>query len=61
MKVKEYSLVEMCVENGVEYGYSRAFKHSDEPTERSIKDEIIRAVMNEMSEWFEFDNGFTIE
>lgn len=54
MRAKEYQLIEQCVENGIEYGYNRAFKHTDAPTPDQIKAHIADAVMLEISEWFEF-------
>ena len=57
MKVKEYNVVEKCIENGVEFGYNRAFKHTDTPDADKIKNEIVSAILHEMCEWFEFDNG----
>ena len=51
---KVYQLLERCVEDGVDYGYMRAHKHCDAPTEASLKDNIQQAVMNEICEWFDF-------
>jgi hypothetical protein len=45
----------MCIENGIEYGWRRAHKHTDEPTEDVIKGEISHAIELEMYEWFEFE------
>ena len=33
MKANEYKILEECVERGVDYGYQRAFKHTDNPSE----------------------------
>jgi hypothetical protein len=48
-------LLEMCIENGIEYGWRRAHKHTDDPTEDVIKGEISHAIELEMYEWFEFE------
>jgi len=56
MKAKEYNLMSMAVEQGISYGYSRAFKHTDTPDEEAIKKAIYEAVMNEICENFYFDN-----
>ncbi len=54
MKPNMYKLVSNCVDNGVNYGWNRAHKHTDSPSEAQIKDEIYNAVMNEICEWFVF-------
>lgn len=55
MKAKEYNILEMAVRTGVEYGYMRAHKHSDSPSEGQIKETIIKAVMDNIGEWFIFE------
>ena len=55
MKAKAYNVVEMAVRAGVEYGYNRAHKHTDSPSEDQIKEAIIKAVMDEICEWFIFE------
>lgn len=57
MKANMYKLIERCVEEGVQYGYNRAYKHTDTPTEDQIKLAVTDAVMNEICEWFDFDQG----
>ncbi len=61
MRPDAYKLLEMCVENGVNLGYNRAFKHNDDPSEEVIKDYIQTAIMAEISEWFTFDDVPTVE
>lgn len=57
MKIKFYALVSDCIEKGVEYGYRRAFKHTDSPSEAAIFQCVHDAIMNELSEYvdWEFD------
>lgn len=55
MKPKTYNLMERCVEDGVARGYRRAFKHTDDPGEHAILDNIVSGVMLELSEWFDFE------
>ena len=57
MKANMYKLIERCVEEGVQYGYNRAYKHTDTPTEDQIKLAVTDAVMNEICEWFDFPQG----
>jgi hypothetical protein len=57
MKAKEIAVLEMCIENGILYGWNRAHKHTDEPTEDQIKYVMRDAIMHEVYEWFEFDEN----
>ena len=57
MKPKVYSILSQAVEDGAKYGYRRAFKHCEAPTEEAICDSIHLAIMNEISQWFEFEEG----
>lgn len=51
---KTYPLLSQAVEDGVLYGYRRAHKHTDEPTESEICLAITDAVMAQISESFDF-------
>ena len=51
---RSYNLISRCVEDGISYGYQRAFKHTASPGEAHIKESIYDAVTNEISEWFNF-------
>lgn len=55
MNANEYKLIQKCIEDGVECGYRRAYKHTDSPNEEHIIDNIVTAVMLEISEWFNFE------
>ena len=46
----------MCIENGLTYGYRRAFKHNDNPTEEQITDQIKQSIMHELYEWFDMES-----
>jgi predicted Zn-dependent protease with MMP-like domain len=52
-KPKTWKVLQQAVETGVSYGYRRAFKHTETPTEDEIKQAIEQAVLNEISEWFD--------
>jgi len=56
MKAKEYNVLEMAVEEGIRYGYNRAFKYEDTPSESKIKEEIYNGVLNSICEWFDFED-----
>lgn len=55
MKPKSYLLLTRCIEEGVTYGWSHAHKHTEHPTEDFVKDSIAEAVINEICEWFDFE------
>jgi len=56
MKIRGYLVLRRAVEEGVAYGWRRAHKHADSPDEETIKDEIITAVLNEVCEYFNFED-----
>ena len=55
MKAKMRVILEMAVEEGVRRGYSRAYKHVENPTEGAIIEQIEDAVMSQIYEYFTFD------
>lgn len=48
-------MLEQCIETGISLGYNRAFKYNDKPTKEEFEYEICKAIMNEIYEWFDFD------
>ena len=50
---KPYPLLVDCLEKGAEYGWNRAHKHTDNPGENSIRDQIVQAQLNEICEAFD--------
>lgn len=55
LKLKTYSIIEEAVEKGISYGLMRAHKHTDNPSEEILMQEIERAVMYKLSEVINFD------
>ena len=57
LKVNTFSVMRRAVEEGVNYGYQRAHKHTDKPSFESVVDYIEQAVVDAMCEvfWFEGD------
>ena len=51
---KTQPLLENAIENGVTYGYRRAHKHTETPTEYEICSAISDAVMLRIAEVFDF-------
>ena len=54
MKPKFHIVLETAIKQGVAYGYSRAHKYVENPTEGAIIDSIVEQVMNSLDDWFEF-------
>jgi hypothetical protein len=53
MQPKFMPVLEMCIENGIKLGLTRAHKHDDEPSAKQIEEEIFRCITNEIYEWFD--------
>jgi hypothetical protein len=56
MKPKIRVILEDCIERGIERGYRLAFKHSESPLPENIQVTVYSAVMNEISEYFSFED-----
>jgi hypothetical protein len=57
MKPRFMQLLETCIIDGVLAGHNRAYKHNDAPAKHEINEAIVNAVLIEIHEWFEFDDG----
>jgi hypothetical protein len=55
MTPKFIQLLEQCITDGVILGHTRAYKHNDFPSKADINESIVREVLNELHEWFDFD------
>jgi hypothetical protein len=53
MKPKFRAVLELAIEEGVRYGYQRAFKHNPEPHIDSITDTIVTEIFNSLDTWFD--------
>ena len=61
MKEKEYTVLSDCVERGVQLGMTRAYKHTDFPTNDQLMSAMFDAVLLEICEYFDFDDNTTVE
>ena len=52
MKPRYEVVLEACIESGIEMGVRRAYKHTDNPSQRQIIDCVIRAVNEQIDFWF---------
>ena len=55
VKPKEYERIDQCLENGIDWGWQHAHKHNENPSFEDIKDHLIRDIMNEICEEFDFE------
>lgn len=56
MKFKTYQIIHRAVEEGISYGMQRSHKHTDMPPKDHIEQEILRSVMNYLSEIIDFED-----
>lgn len=54
IKFKVYDLLHDAIEKGINYGYQRAYKHTDTPSEEEFKNKILNSVMAELEEIIDF-------
>ena len=57
LRVDVYAVLARAVDEGIDYGWSRAHKHCAEPDEIAIKCAVYEAVMGAICEVFRFDGG----
>ena len=57
MKVKTLVILEQAIHEGVTRGYRRAHKHIENPTELTICDHIEQCVMEQIHEYFTFEEN----
>lgn len=55
MKLKTYHIIHRAVEEGISYGMQRSHKHTDMPSKDHIEQEILRSVMDYLSEIIDFE------
>jgi hypothetical protein len=61
MKPKIRTILEECIDTGIEHGLNMAHKHTDSPTELNIKSCIEIAIWYEIDQRFEFDRDLVSE
>ena len=59
LAVRVYEVLERAVEEGVASGCVRAYKHTSEqqPPTEAQREEIVRAIIASVLEWFEVELG----
>ena len=56
MRAKFRILLDRCLEEGVEYGINRAYKHTETPTSEALHQSILDAIWLELDNYFEFED-----
>jgi hypothetical protein len=59
MKPKTRAILAGCIENGIARGYKRAHKHTDNPNEVDMINELYDAIWLEIDEFFSFEDEVT--
>ena len=54
-RFRAYDLILRAVEEGLEYGWLRAHKYVDDPTQETILEEMEQAVMNTLDAVIDFE------
>jgi hypothetical protein len=55
LRLKAYPVLQRAVEEGFRYGWGRAHKYTETPTQAHLEDAVTTAILNEICEYFEFD------
>ena len=55
IKLNSYRIITDKIEEGINYGWSRAHKHCDNPDENVIKEQIYNEITNVLCEVIDFD------
>lgn len=62
MHAKDYDVLQRAVEEGIAYGWRRAWKHAEQQPEEAIAEEVRNqlheAVISSISDWFHFDDEY---
>lgn len=57
LRFNAYALIARAVEEGVAYGYRRAYKYTEAPTEEVFREALENAVLGALADVLEFDHG----
>ena len=55
IKLNTYNILSEAITQGINFGWLHAHKHSDTPSEDTIKDYIYNDIMNSLSEVIDYD------
>jgi len=55
MKANEYKVLEEAVDEGVNWGFAKAYKHHEAPSEEQVREAVKAAVMASVCDWFSLE------
>jgi hypothetical protein len=55
LQLNTYAIISEKIEEGINWGWQHAHKHSDKPNEATIKDYILNDIMNSLSEIIKYE------
>jgi hypothetical protein len=55
LHMKSYPVLVRAIEEGMAYGWRRAHKYLENPSEEAIKEQLLQGILNEICEYFDFD------
>lgn len=56
VRINAYEVISRAVEEGLRYGYRRAYKYTEDPSEEHILEELRNTVMASLSEVLQYDD-----
>lgn len=56
MKANERAMLASCINTGISFGWNKAHKHTDNPNEHWIAEQIEDAIWYEIDQYFVFDS-----
>lgn len=57
MKPKTNEVLEMCILDGINAGWNRAYKYKTSPSNDEFKQSIEKAIWEQIYEWFDMEGG----
>jgi hypothetical protein len=57
VRAKAYAILTRAIEDGLEWGWSRAHKHNDNPDREAVLEAMYSEVLNSICEVFDFDDN----
>lgn len=53
MKPKFRAVLELALDEGVRFGYNRAYKHNPNPNVDAFADAVVSEILNSLDTWFD--------
>ena len=56
MKPDYYAIISRAIEEGIQFGLNRAYKHTDTPSREEIADALETAILDQLCEFIRFES-----